>query len=210
METQYKQDLHIHTVYSTGDSSIEPQQTIPLIAELNHAEIRGISDHFEYLTGPVFEKYREEVHYYGFWCGCEVNDSVDAHEAVTYPFDYYIYHCRDRESEYRGAEKLLETGKPVIVSHPMAIGADLNKVPTGCLLEINNRYVWKNDYMAFFTPHLDRFSFTIGSDAHKPNWLNQIVARHAAAKLGIEETLLFPSRRGECVCCGDRKKPQNC
>ncbi|MBB6481556.1 histidinol phosphatase-like PHP family hydrolase [Spirochaeta isovalerica] len=194
MENQYKQDLHIHTVYSTGDSSVEPQQTIPFIAELDHAEVRGISDHFEYLTGQVFEEYRKEVHDFGFWCGCEVNDSIDAREAAAYPFDYYIYHCRDRVSEYKGAETLLETGKPVIVSHPMAMGADLNKVPTDCLLEINNRYVWKNDYMSYFSPHLHRFRFTIGSDAHKPNWLSQNVARHAAAKLGIEETVLFPLR----------------
>lgn len=197
MERLIKQDLHIHTVFSTGDSSIEPQQTVEFIAELNHAEIRGISDHFEYLTGPVFDIYRDKVYSYNFWCGCEVNDSRDAEEAVDYPYDYYIYHCRDKESEYRGAEMLLDTGKPVICSHPMAMGADLNKVPTGCLLEINNRYVWKNDYMSYFTPHLHRFDFTIGSDAHKPNWLNQFVARKAAEKLGIEETLLFPARRGE-------------
>lgn len=194
MEPIYKQDLHIHTIYSTGDSSVEPQQTIPFIAELNHAEIRGISDHFEYLKSPVFKKYREETQAYGFWCGCEVNDSRDAREAVAYPFDYYIYHCRDKTSEYRGAESLLKTGKPVIVSHPMAMGADLNKVPTDCFLEINNRYVWKNDYMAYFTPHLHRFRFTIGSDAHKPNWLNQFVARYAAEKLGIEESVLFKHR----------------
>lgn len=194
MESLIKQDLHIHTVFSTGDSSVEPQQTIEFIAELNHADIRGISDHFEYLTGPVFQIYQEKVHDSGFYCGCEVNDSHDAREAIEYPFDYYIYHCRDKESEYRGAELLLETGKPLIISHPMAMGADLKKVPTGCLLEINNRYVWKNDYMSYFTPHLERFQFTLGSDAHKPNWLNQIAARHAAEKLGIEETVLFPSR----------------
>lgn len=189
-----RQDLHIHTIFSTGDSSVPPQQTIELIAELNHAEIRGISDHFEYITGGIFEIYREKVHSHGFWCGCEVNDSSDAQEAVDYPFDYFIYHCRNHESEYRGAEKLLSTGKPVIISHPMAMGADLNRVPTECFIEVNNRYVWKNDYMSYYTPHLKRFRFTIGSDAHQPNWLNQFVARYAAEKLGIEETLLFPER----------------
>lgn len=189
-----KQDLHIHTVFSTGDGAVAPQQTIEFIDELDHAEIRGISDHFEYLTGNIFEIYREKVHRHQFWCGCEVNDSADAAEAVHYPYDYYIYHCRDRESEYRGAELLLHTGKPLILSHPMAMGADLSRVPTGCILEINNRYIWKGDYIAYFTPHLKRFRFTIGSDAHQPNSLNQLVARHAAEKLGIEETLLFKHR----------------
>ncbi len=189
-----KQDLHIHTVYSTGDGAVEPQQTMALVQEIDHAEIRGISDHFEYLTGPVFERYREEAHSLGFYCGCEVNDSSDAIQAVDYPFDYYIYHCRDTKSEYNGAEILLNTGKPVIISHPMAIGADLKKVPTDCLIELNNRYIWKADYMSYYTPFLNRFQFVIGSDAHKPNWLNQVIARHAAEKLGIEETLVFSER----------------
>ncbi len=186
------QDLHVHTVYSTGDSAVVPQQTIPYIASLKHARIRGISDHFEYITGDVFDKYRSEVHSHGFYCGCEINDSADAREALGYPFDYFIYHCRDRDSEYRGAEALLETGKPVIVSHPIAIGADLNRVPTGCILEINNRYIWKaEDYMSYFTPHLERFRFVLGSDAHQPNWLNHLCARQAAQRLGITEYLLF-------------------
>lgn len=192
MKTKLPQDLHIHTIYSTGDSQIEPQQTIELIAELNHAEIRGISDHFEYLTGSVFKEYEKKVHGHNFYCGCEVNESSDAVEAVKYPFDYYIYHCRDIESEYKGAELLLETGKPLILSHPMAMGADLNKVPRECLIEINNRYIWKGDYLSYFTPHLKHFKFVLGSDAHKPNWLNQLVASHAAEKMGIEEAMVFP------------------
>jgi len=202
-----KQDLHIHTTYSTGDRSVVPEQTVELIDELNHAEIRGISDHFDYLEGPVFEEYRSKVHSRGFYCGCEVNDSEDALEAVKYPYDYYIFHCRDKASEYRGAEKLLETGKPVIVSHPMAIGADLNKVPTECLIEVNNRYVWKNDYMSYYPPHLERFRFVIGSDAHQPNWLNHVVAMHAAEKLGIEAHLVFPGRYvQEESCLPGRKR----
>ena len=194
MNNTVKQDLHIHTVYSTGDGAIEPQQTMALIDELNHAEIRGISDHFEYLTGSVFDKYRREAYFYGFYCGCEVNDSEDAMEAIDYPFDYYIYHCRDKASEYQGAEILLNTGKPVIISHPIAIGADLKKVPTDCLIELNNRYIWKADYESYFKPFLERFNFVIGSDAHKPNWLNQVVARHAASVLDVEETLVFQER----------------
>jgi len=194
------QDLHIHTTYSTGDSAVEPQQTVEFIARLNHADIRGISDHFEYIQGSIFEEYQNDLYNFGFYCGCEVNDSTDAREAVKYPFDYYIYHCRDRATEYRGAETLLETGKPVIISHPIAIGADLNKVPTGCFLEINNRYIWKaEDYRTFFIPHLNRFRFVLGSDAHKPNWLNQTIARQAADSLGITEHIIFEkSRRPLC------------
>jgi histidinol phosphatase-like PHP family hydrolase len=200
MNTMIKQDLHVHTVYSSGDSSVEEKQTVEYIAALDHAEIRGISDHYEYLRGDIFEEYRKKLYQYGFYCGCEVNDSQDALEAVSYPYDYYIYHCRDKASEYEGAETLLETGKPVIVSHPIAIGADLNKVPTGCILEINNRYIWQaDDYMGFFKDHLKRFRFVIGSDAHKPNWLNQVCARHAAAQLGISEYLVFPGRRQPTV-----------
>ena len=67
----------------------------------------------------------------------------------------------------------------------MAMGADLNRVPTGCYIEVNNRYVWKGDYMAYYTPHLDRFRFVLGSDAHKPNWLNHVYAIYAAERLGI-------------------------
>ncbi|QEN08766.1 hypothetical protein EXM22_12495 [Oceanispirochaeta crateris] len=187
-----KQDLHIHTTYSFGDSAVVPQQTVQLIENLNHAELRGISDHFGYLKGDVFQKYKADLHQHGFYCGCEVNDSIDVLEAVNYSFDYFIYHCRDKASEYKGAERLVETGKPVIISHPIAIGADLDKVPTDCYIEVNNRYIWKaENYKAFYTPHLSRFRFVIGSDAHQPNWLNQTVARYAAAQMGIEETMVF-------------------
>jgi len=200
MNHNINQDLHVHTTYSTGDRAVVPQQTVDFIARLNHADIRGISDHFEYLRGPVFDEYRKELYDHGFYCGCEVNDSTDAGEAVGYPFDYYVYHCRDSASEYQGAETLLNTGKPVIISHPIAIGADLNKVPTGCIIEINNRYIWKaEDYMSFYTPHLHRFRFVLGSDAHQPNWLNQVIARQAAERLGIKEHLVFEKSR-EALC----------
>ncbi|MDC7224092.1 MAG: hypothetical protein PQJ60_10150 [Spirochaetales bacterium] len=190
MNKPIEQDLHIHTVYSTGDSSVEPQQNIPFIKSLNHARVAGISDHFEYLT-EVFEAYREEVHSHGFWCGCEIDRGHHTPHALDLPFDYYIFHCRNEASEYAAAEKLLESGKPVIISHPMAIGADLNKVPSGCFIEVNNRYVWKGDYMSFYTPHLDRFRFVLGSDAHKPNWLNHLVCQQAADQLGIQPTRIF-------------------
>ncbi|MBN2626341.1 MAG: hypothetical protein JXA95_06705 [Spirochaetales bacterium] len=189
------QDLHIHTVYSHGDPAIEPQQTPDLIESLAHARVIGISDHYEYLP-PVFDEYRQDLHSRGFWCGCEINTGAEVPQALELPFDYYIYHCRDRDSEYRGAEQLADSGKPVIISHPMAMGADLNRVPTGCYIEVNNRYVWKGDYMAYYTPHLDRFRFVLGSDAHKPNWLNHVYAIYAAERLGIVPTQIFDGPYG--------------
>ena len=45
----YTQDLHIHTIFSTGDSAVSREQTVELVAEINHAKIIGISDHFEYI-----------------------------------------------------------------------------------------------------------------------------------------------------------------
>lgn len=198
--TRLHQDLHIHTVYSVGDGAVVPQMTVEFVASINHAEVRGISDHFEYLKGEIFDEYSREVRGHGFYLGCEVNDSREAAEAIDYPYDYYIYHCRDRESEYRGAETLLSTGKPVIVSHPMAMGADPAKVPTDCYLEINNRYVWRDDYRAYFSPWLNRFRFVVGSDAHQPNWLNQAVARKVACELGVRESILFPVRETISVC----------
>ncbi len=195
MNGAIEQDLHIHTVYSHGDTAIEPQQTLDLIQALAHSRVIGISDHFEYLP-PVFDRYREDVHRRGFWCGCEINLSGDVSQALELPFDYYVYHCRDQESEYRGAERLLGSGKPVIISHPMAMGADLNRVPAGCFIEVNNRYVWKNDYMTYYPPHLDRFRFVLGSDAHKPNWLNHLVCSYAADRLGIVPHIIFPEPYG--------------
>ena len=186
------QDLHIHTVYSVGDSAVVPQMTIDFIASLEHADIRGISDHFEYLQGEIFETYRHDVRAHGFYLGCEINTGEETREAVEYPYDYFIYHCRDRESEYRGAEFLVSTGKPVIISHPMAMGANLARVPRECFIEINNRYIWRGDYMNYFSPWTGEFNFVFGSDAHQPNWLNQTIARKAARDLGIEESILFP------------------
>lgn len=45
----------MHTVFSSGDGAIVPQQTLELIAAMKHAEIIGISDHLDYITGSVFE-----------------------------------------------------------------------------------------------------------------------------------------------------------
>ncbi len=192
------QDLHVHTIFSVGDGAVVPQMSIAFVAAMEHAEVRGISDHFEYLRGEIFDEYSAEVRKYGFYLGCEVNDSDDAREAIEYPYDYYIFHCRDRESEYRGTEVLLSTGKPVIISHPMAMGADLSRVPTDCYIEINNRYVWRDNYRAYFAPWIDTFRFVYGSDAHQPNWLNQVVARKIGSELGVMESVLFPVNAAVC------------
>ena len=187
------QDLHIHTTYSSGDSAILPQQTVAFVARFRHARILGISDHVEYLTGKTFTRYEREVRYHGLLVGTEVNGAEWTSEAAQLEFDYYIYHCRDRREDYLGAEELLSTDKPVILAHPLVLDTNLDKVPPRCLIEINNRYIWRDDWRARLSPYRDRFRFVIGSDAHQPHWLNQNIARRVAAELGVEETLLFPA-----------------
>jgi histidinol phosphatase-like PHP family hydrolase len=190
-EYQLDQDLHIHTVFSTGDSAVVSQQTVELIRAVNHAKIIGISDHFDYLTGRNYMPYREKVLAHGFKLGTEVNGGEWVDEALELEFEYYIYHCWDTSLDYRGAEKLLESGKPVIIAHPQATETKLSKVPTECFIEINNRYTWRYDWEKFYRPHLERFRFVLGSDAHQPNWLTHSVALYAASVLGVENTLLF-------------------
>ncbi len=56
-----KQDLHIHTTYSTNDSAVVAEQTVALVAAVKHAGIVGISDHFESLVDGSFEKYEKEI-----------------------------------------------------------------------------------------------------------------------------------------------------
>ena len=185
------QDLHIHTIYSANDSSVVPEQTVELVAAVKHARIVGISDHFENLLNGRFADYRSEIQRAGLKVGVEVNGHPWATEAVGYDVDYYIFHCRDRDDDYDSLDKLLATGRPVIVAHPNALGTNLNRVPGECLIEINNRYVWHSDWEKFYAPFKDRFRFVIGSDAHQPNWLGQAVARYVAAQLGIEEFLVF-------------------
>jgi hypothetical protein len=113
--------------------------------------------------------------------------------AVEHDFDYYIYHCwGDVEADYLAIERLLQPGKPVIIAHPYAIGTDLNRIPTDCLVEINNRYIWRTDWTnGQLTPFINTFRWVISSDAHQPHWLNQNYARQVAEQLGICETLLF-------------------
>lgn len=187
------QDLHIHSLYSKGDSSIVPEQTPSLIARFRHAVIQGISDHLEgFNTEKEFEDYLNEASVHGFIPGIEVNGAGAVAEALRREVEYFIYHCRDRTEDYRGAEKLLGSGKPVIIAHPCLFNTQLSRVPDKCHIEINNRYVWKGDWHQFYGPFTETKTFVFGSDAHQPNWLNQNIARRAGKELGIREQLLFP------------------
>jgi histidinol phosphatase-like PHP family hydrolase len=187
-----QQDLHIHTTYSTGDSAIVPEQTVAFVAAVQHAQTVGISDHFEYLLDGVFEVYTKEIRAAGLKLGAEVDGHRWAAEAAGYDLDYYIVHCRDEDADYHCLERLLATGRPVIVAHPNAFGTDLNRVSPECRVEINNRYVWRTDWQRYYGPFKDRFDFVFSSDAHQPNCLGQAVAQYAAARLGIREHLVFP------------------
>lgn len=185
------QDLHIHTTYSASDSSVVPEMTIELVAAVRHARVVGISDHFENLVDGVFKNYAREVRTAGLKLGVEVDGHAWAAEAAGYPVDYYLFHCRDQRADYRALEDLRATDKPVIVAHPNAFGTDWKRVPPDCLMEINNRYVWRTDWRSYYAPLRGRFRFVMGSDAHQPNWLGQVVARHAAAVLAVKEHLVF-------------------
>ena len=192
--TQLPQDLHIHTTFSSLDSAVAEEQTPELIASVRHAKIIGISDHFEHFFDR-FEEYREILTKYGFYVGTEVDGSRYVPMASKLDFEYYIYHCRNRKSEYRALETLLATGKPVIIPHPMMMETDLEKVPDECYIELNNRYIWRFDWRKKMSPFKDSFRFVIGSDAHQPNWLNQNVARYVARELGITETIIFNDKQ---------------
>jgi histidinol phosphatase-like PHP family hydrolase len=189
--TMLQQDLHIHTIFSASDHSVVPEQTIALVASLKHARVVGISDHFENLVDGNFDRYEKEVREAGLKVGVEVDGHPWVAEAMGYDVDYFIIHCRNHGADYRALDRLLTTGKPVIVAHPNALDTNLSRVPAECLIEINNRYVWRTDWEPFYRPYKDRFKFVIGSDAHQPNWLGQAVARYAAARLGIEEHIVF-------------------
>lgn len=186
-----QQDLHIHTTYSTSDDSVVPEQTVALVAAVKHAITVGISDHFECLVNGGFEDYEKEIRQFGLKVGVEVNGHPWVDEAINYDVDYYIFHCRDQDADYRSLDKLLATDKPVIIAHPHVLHTNLNQVPSECLIEINNRYIWRTDWMQSYGPFKNRFRFIISSDAHQPNWLSQAIAQYAAAQLGIEEHLLF-------------------
>jgi hypothetical protein len=193
------QDLHIHTVFSTGDSSIVPEQTLELIAAVGHSEITGISDHIEYLSGSIFDSYAAAVKEQGFRLGAEIVNKNDVDYALELPLEYRVFHCYDNEKCYKAAQRMVDSGVPLIIAHPMAVGTDLSRIPRDCIIEINNRYVWRNDWDSFYTPWMDRFNFIFSSDAHQPNWLNQNVARYVGAQLGIRETVLFGERKKKSV-----------
>lgn len=195
------QDLHIHTTFSSQDSAVSPEQTVTLVAAVRHADVVGISDHLESI-GESFESYAEELRAHGLRVGTEVNGAEWVRLASELPAEYYVYHCRDRDEDYRGAEQLLATGRPVIVAHPMVLHTNLERVPAECLIEINNRYVWRDSWREGLGPYVGRFRFVLGSDAHQPHWLNQNVARYVAAELGVRETLLFPKQEREPAATG--------
>jgi len=185
-----KQDLHIHTIFSKDDGAVVEQQTLEMVKALNHAEVIGISDHYESLRDD-FDEYKKAVKSFGFHLGTEVDGATSVDGAAELDVEYYFYHCWNTDDNYRGIEKLLATNKPVIISHPNATGTDLNRIPKECLVEINNRYIWQSDWNKDLSPFVDRFRWVFSSDAHKPSWLCQNVAIHAANQLGIQETILF-------------------
>jgi histidinol phosphatase-like PHP family hydrolase len=184
------QDLHIHTTFSSNDGAVVPEQTVKLVASIGHARVIGISDHLESIVED-FPAYATAVRSHGLKVGTEVNGADWVREAEAVEAQYYMYHCRDREEDYRGAERLLRTDKPVIIAHPLILETDLRRVPPECLIEINNRYVWRSNW-ELLRPFIDVLSFVMGSDAHQPHWLSQNAARYVARELGIVETLIFP------------------
>lgn len=189
-DCRYPQDLHIHTIFSQYDSSVVPEQTPELIARVKHAMVLGISDHFEHFADNAYDRYVARLRSLNVLIGTEVDGAPSVGHATDLYFDYYIYHCYDRAADYQAVEKLLATNKPIIIAHPNALHTDLYRVPRECLVEINNRYIWQTDWLAFYGPHKSRFQYVISSDAHQPSWLGQSVARRAAAELDIRETLL--------------------
>jgi histidinol phosphatase-like PHP family hydrolase len=195
-DTQLVQDLHIHTTWSYDDSSVVPEQTIELVAATRHARVCGISDHFEHIVDR-FDAYRTAVLDAGLLVGTEIDGHRSVSAALDCPCDYRIFHCYDRDADYRALEALLADGPPVIVAHPNALQTDLERVPGDCIIELNNRYIWRCDWMRFYGPYRDRFRFVLSSDAHQPNWLGQSVAQLAARQLGIEETRLFEPTSGD-------------
>jgi len=186
------QDIHIHTVYSTGDGAVAPQQKPAFLGSIGHARITGISDHYEFLTDDkVLESYFNDLYTNGFYAGTEVNGPDWTDGASKQPFDYFIYHCYDIEEAYPEIDTLLNTGKPVIIAHPFMLGTDLSRVPADCYVEINNRYIWRCEWDKLLPPWKDKFNWICSSDAHKPNQLNQNVVQYVRKVLDIPETMIF-------------------
>lgn len=185
------QDLHIHTVFSTTDPAIVPQQTIEFIAWVNHARITGISDHIECIDPQDFSRYKSEIGKHGLKTGIEIDGHRSVEKAIDLDPEYFIYHCYDEQSSYNGIKYLLDCKKPVIIAHPFIMKTNLKKVPSECYVEINNRYAWRTDWRNEYTPFIDTFRFVLSSDAHQPNWLNQTIAKYIAKETGIKETIIF-------------------
>jgi histidinol phosphatase-like PHP family hydrolase len=185
------QDLHIHTIFSSADSSVVPEQTVELISRVRHADTIGISDHIESIPENSFPDYEAAVRGYGFRLGAEIGGPLSVDYALSLPLDYFVYHCHDDKESYRGAEKLVSSERPLIIAHPLYLGTDFSRIAPECFVEINNRYIWRTDWLAGLSQWTDRFPFVISSDAHQPNWLSQSVARYVASELGVRETLLF-------------------
>ena len=198
------QDLHIHTVYSRGDSAIVKEQTIDLIKKVRHATITGISDHYEYLVdGAVFHAYEKEVRSAGFKVGIEISGYALVHEALKTNSDYFVYHCSARK-DYTALDRLLATGKPVIIAHPLIMGTDLDRIPRECYIEVNNRYIWRSNWRERLKNYVGDRKFVISSDAHQPNWLNQHVARYVCSELGIRENIIFKDPVERSVLLADK------
>jgi len=186
------QDLHIHTTFSVTDSQIVPEQTVEMVAFAKHADVVGISDHFEHFIPHMYQEYCETVRSFNFLVGTEVNGHQSVPQASRFEFDYYIYHCwGHEEKDYDALLDLISTGKPVIVAHPYATRTNLDRIPENCYVEINNRYVWRFDWRKLIVPYKDKFRWVLGSDAHQPNWLNQNIAQSVAEEMGIKEAILF-------------------
>jgi histidinol phosphatase-like PHP family hydrolase len=200
------QDLHIHTVYSTGDIVVVKEQTIDLIKQVRHASITGISDHFEYLTDETtFKIYETEVRSAGFKVGIEISGYALVNEAVKTNCDYFVYHC-SAGKDYAALEHLLTTGKPVIIAHPLMMGTDLDRVPRECYIEVNNRYIWQSNWREDLQKYLHDRKFVISSDAHQPHWLNQHVARYVCREMGIRETIIFSEQKEQTFPTNERRK----
>jgi histidinol phosphatase-like PHP family hydrolase len=188
------QDLHIHTVFSRNDPAIVPEQTIELISKIRHASIIGISDHIEHMTREIFDEYEKVIRQYGFLVGAEIDGPKSIDFAIDVDPDYFVYHCYDSNEAYQGVYQLLDTGKPLIIAHPLIMKTNLNKLPTDCFIEISNRYVWKSDWRNQFSPFLNRFRFVFSSDAHQPVMLNQTVAKYVGDQLGIQQSVVFANK----------------
>jgi hypothetical protein len=103
----YPQDLHIHTIFSDKDSSVVPEQTPELVARIAHAQVIGISDHFEHFADKAYEEYVARVRSLDMFVGTEIDGAASVDFATSLAFDYYIYHCRNIAADYRAIERLL-------------------------------------------------------------------------------------------------------